>query len=82
MKTQGSAASSVLERFPDHMPIILNLYTENEDFRELCDHFAECLDVLANLKSAEKNEPHRVGEYETLTHELAEEIQKIVTSAA
>ena len=82
MKTEGSAASSVLERFPDHRQIIVKLYAENEDFREICDHFAECLDVLANLKSSDESEQKRIDEYETLTNELAEEIQKIVAAAA
>ncbi len=82
MNTPNSVASCVVERFPDFRPIIVELYAQNEDFRELCDHFSECLKVLANLKSSEPGNPNRIEEYETLTVELAEEIQHFVSSVA
>ena len=43
MKAQGPAASSLLKRFPDHGEIIVKLYAENEDFRELCDHWVHLI---------------------------------------
>ena len=81
MNTPNSVASCVVERFPDFRPIIVELYAQNEDFRELCDHFAECLGVLANLKSSFRSEQNRIDEYQTLIDELADEIRTTVAAA-
>ena len=82
MKAHEATPSKMLERFPDLMPAIVKLHAESEDFRELCDHYAECLEVLESLQTANTTEPQRIAEYETLTTELADEIRNIVASAA
>ena len=82
MTPARTAAPSVLERFPDHWHLIVQLYREDEDFRELCDHFAECRDVLSNLQASIEADPKRIEEYETLTSELEQEIRKTVDAAA
>ena len=81
MTLSRTAAPSVLERFPDHSHLIVQLYREDEDFRELCDHFAECRDVLSNLYTSTDADPKRIEEYQTLTNELEQEIRKTVDSA-
>jgi hypothetical protein len=82
MTPARAAATSVLERFPNHWHLIVQLYREDEDFRELCDHFAECRDVLSNLHASTDADPQLVEEYETLTNELEQEIGKTVDAAA
>ena len=82
MTPARTAAPSVLERFSDHWHLIVQLCREDEDFRELCDHFAECRDVLSNLHAAIEADPKRIEEYETLTSELEQEIRKTVDAAA
>ena len=81
MTAARTAAPSVLERFPNHWHVIVQLYRENEDFRELCDHFAECRDVLSNLRASSQTDPKRIAEYETLTYELEREIGQTVAAA-
>lgn len=68
----------VLERFPEHSHIILRLHEANEDFRELCDHFAECRSVLARLRDSAASDQQRVTEYDDLTHDLEREIRKSI----
>ena len=82
MTPARTAAPSVLDRFPDHWHHIVQLYREDEDFRELCDHFAECQDVLSNLHGSTDTDPKRIEEYEILTNELEREIRKTVDAAA
>jgi hypothetical protein len=82
MTPARTAAPSVLERFPDYWHLIVQLYREDEDFQELCDHFAECRDVLSNLYASTDADAKRVEEYETLTNELEQEIRKTVDAAA
>ena len=81
MTAARTAATSVLERFPDHSHVIVQLYREDETFRELCDHFAECRDVSSNLRASTKADASRIEEYETLTNELEQEIREIVDAA-
>jgi hypothetical protein len=82
MTAARTAATSVLERFPDHWDVIVQLYREDEDFRELSDHFAECRDVLSRLRTSTKADPKRIEEYETLTNELEQEIRRTVDAAS
>jgi hypothetical protein len=80
MTAARTAATSVLERFPDHRQVIVQLYSKNDDFRELCDHFAECRDVLTQLNASTKADAKRIEEYETLISELEQEIRTVVDS--
>jgi hypothetical protein len=81
MTSARTAATSVLERFPDHWHVIVELYRENDDFRELCDHYAECREVLTRLRGSSEAERRRVEEYEALTGELEQEIRTVVDAA-
>ena len=78
MTSARTPAAIVLERFPDHWQVMAQLYRENGDFRELCDHFAECRDVLTRLNASTKIDAKRIEEYETLTSELEQEIRTAV----
>lgn len=71
----------VLERFPEHVQIINRLHEENEDFRELCDHFAECCLVLARLRTPSAANQQRIDEYDQLTSDLEREILTLIQSA-
>jgi len=78
MTSARAAATSVLERFLGDSHVIVQLYQDNDDFRELCDHFAECHEVLSRLRDSTKADPARVKEYETLTTELEQEIRAAI----
>jgi hypothetical protein len=71
----------VLERFPEHVQIISRLHEENDDFRELCDHFAECCLVLGRLRTSSAANQQRVDEYDDLTSDLEREIRTLIQAA-
>ena len=73
--------ASVLEKFPDDWHVIVDLCRENEDFRELCDHYTECAAVLARLRTATSPDSRHVSEYEDLMKELEQEIRETVDAA-
>jgi hypothetical protein len=78
MSSTRTTTSSVLERFPDDWYVIVELCRENEDFRELCDHYTECTAVIARLRKAVDSDSHQLTEYEDLTKGLEQEIRKAV----
>jgi hypothetical protein len=80
MSTLKGAASSVLERFPDDWHVIVQLCKDDEDFRELCDHYSECQAVLAQLNDSSCAGRDRLREYETLMGELEQEIRGTIQS--
>ena len=81
MSSTRTTTASVLERFPDDWHVIVELCRENEDFRELCDHYTECAAVLARRRTATDPDSRHVAEYEDLTKELEQEIRKTVDAA-
>jgi hypothetical protein len=78
MSSTKTATASVLERFPDDWHVIVELCRENEDFRELCDHYTECAAVVARMRTAAVPDSRQLAEYEDLTVELEQEIRKTV----
>jgi hypothetical protein len=78
MSSTRTTTSSILQRFPDDWYVIVELCRENEDFRELCDHYTECITVIARLRKATDTDSRQLAEYEDLTKELEQEIRKTV----
>ena len=78
MPSTRTTTASVLERFPDDWYVIVELCRENEDFRELCDHYIECTAVIARLLKATDPDSRQLTEYEDLTKELEQEIRETV----
>ena len=76
MDTKNSVPR-VLEKFPESWHVIVQLAQENADFREQCEHLAECELTLARLQE-EGGEAKRIDEYETLMRELEQEIERCV----
>ena len=81
MPSTRTTAASVLEKFPDDWHVIVELCRENEDFRELCDHYTECAAVLARLRTATAPDSRHASEYEDLMKELEQEIRETVDAA-
>ena len=77
MTSTNTAAATVLEKFPERWPIVVQLYQDNADFREQCHHYAECLGCLTDLQ---KNNgiAMRIQEYEVLVAELEDEIRRSI----
>ena len=81
MRSTRTTEASALEKFPDDWPIIVELCRKSEDFRELCDHYRECMAVLAVHRAAENPDSRRINEYEALTAELEQEIRHTIQSS-
>ena len=78
MRSARNTEASVLEKFPNDWHAIVELCRASEDFRELCDHYRECMAVLSDLRSADNPDSRRIEEYEVLTAELELEIRNTV----
>ena len=76
-----TTTASVLERFPDDWHVIVELSRSNDDFRELCDHHAECVTLLTRLRSERHPDAERIAEYQLMAEELELEIQDAVSEA-
>ena len=79
--SNSTAAASVLERYPDCWHIVVELCRRDEDFRELCDHYAECLQVRKRLEGQQDAAPTRLREYRDLIRELENEIEAIIRTS-
>lgn len=65
------------DRYPEHRTILEQLCQEDE-FRELCDHYAECRGIVRRLLRTSGSGQQRVREYQDLVHDLEAEIQEII----
>ena len=69
------------DRYPEHRAILIQLCKE-EEIRELCDHYAECRQILRRLLSMSSPDRCRVREYEEMVRDLEEEIEEIVEASS
>ena len=81
MVSTRASAAGVLERFPNDWEVIVGLCGQNEGFRELCEHYAECQTVLSKLRTSSDTTRDRVQEYEDLIEELEQEIRRTLAAA-
>ena len=81
MSPTRQSTANVLEQFPDEWHVIVELVRESEDFRELSNHYVECITVLDRLRRAENPDEARVAEYVILTHELEFEMRNMIQIA-
>jgi hypothetical protein len=75
MASKKTSLKKVLEKFPEHHLLIEELYRESDSFRSLCEDYVECMEIIKNIDYSECI--IRAGykqEYETLLHELEEEL--------
>ena len=65
------------ERFPEKIHAINLLRAENPSFLALCEDYEICIDALRHWAHSQEAEAKmRLEEYETLAHELEEEIEQ------
>lgn len=72
----------LLPRFPDKSETIRALVSANEDFREICEHYALARIALKRFKrrSAEHQKPE-VADYKIVVAELEQEILDYIAFA-
>jgi hypothetical protein len=61
--TERDGLSEVTRRFPQSESRIQYLFDNDEDFRELCSDYAECLIVLERLRQQKTGPDPRLEDY-------------------
>ena len=64
----------VVQRLPKREAAIRRLFAENENFRELCSDYAECLAVIERLGGDGKGSDSRIEQYFELRVNLEQEL--------
>jgi hypothetical protein len=65
----------IVKRFPEHKEIIKRLYSESENFQEMCNDYQECDRALRHWsQSHSEDSPERRNEYAALMQDLEAEI--------
>jgi len=62
-KTERDGLNEVTRRFPQSASRIQYLFDEDEDFRELCSDYAECLIVIERLRQQKTGPDPRLEDY-------------------
>ncbi len=67
----------LMKRFPDCKDALLRTYRTSESFQSICANYQECLEALRYWAESEhKIAPERHREYESLLHELEQDIRQ------
>lgn len=67
----------LMKRFPDCKDALLQNYRTSESFQSICANYQECLDALRYWAESEhETAPERHREYESLLHELEQDIRQ------
>jgi hypothetical protein len=75
--------TAVRRRFPARIQAIDDLAARNEEFREVCNDFADAQSELAKWEvSTDPKRDERCGEYEELIAELSKEIEEALDKAS
>ena len=72
----------VSARFPKSKTTIRKLFHEDEQFRELCGDYAECMDVLDRLHRGQGAADERLEQYCELRVNLEQELQIRISESA
>jgi hypothetical protein len=72
----------VLARFPKSRGTVRKLFNEDEQFRELCGDYADCMTVLDGLRQGRGTENERFEQYCELRVNIERELVSRVSEAA
>ena len=72
----------VLSRFPRSRAAIQKLFAEDEEFRELCGDYADCLTILDQLRRQKEGAEERIKQYCELRVNLENELLSLISSPA
>ncbi len=65
----------IMKRFPDRKDALLQMYRISESFHSICANYQECFEALRYWAESEhETAPERHREYESLLHELEQDI--------
>lgn len=71
------AVTQTLRKFPESWHVIVRLAHEDNDFREQCEHLAECESTLERMRE-EGRDIKWIEEYQALIKDLEQEIKSSV----
>ena len=66
--------AALTQRFPGHAAVVDRLIAQCERFRELCDDYMECSDVLSRIEEQGDATQRRITEYKDLQAGLEQEL--------
>lgn len=72
----------VLARFPGSEGPIRELYHADEDFRELCGDYAQCLAMLQRLRGQGAERDERIEQYAEMRADLEQELAGRISGVA
>ncbi len=81
-KDTGHLLRDVLVRFPDAGPRIQQLFRQNEQFRELCADYSECMLVLEQLRNWGSRSGDLIEQYAELRVSLEQELSERIGATA
>ena len=64
----------MLERFPEHRGVIIQLFNSNEDFKSLCDDYLQCKNNLLKFRQNVLKDTRVENEYKMLSLDLEQEV--------
>ena len=72
----------IIKRFQKHKEIIRRLYSESENFQEMCNDYQKCDRALMHWRQSHSEDaPERRNEYAALMQELEAEILQTLKEA-
>jgi len=69
----------IMQRFPDQIEHIEELYEQNADFRTLCGDYFLCCEYLKESKKTFHKKHEAIEEYENLQSELEKELNNFLS---
>jgi len=73
----------LLDRFPENAALIKKLVAEDEDFREVCEHYTVARNALARFEGCPKGRRDvEIADYRQAVPELEQEISTFIRKAA
>ena len=69
----------MLDRFPQHRGIIIELYGANDDFKAVCEDYWLCIHNVASLKEEEIADKRMLNQYSLLRLELESEAIRLIS---
>ena len=68
---------TALDALPESSESIFRIYTDDDEFRLLCQDYMDTLNAIETWRQSNKSEaPMRVNEYQSLASELREDMKR------
>jgi len=73
-QSEQSIPYIMLEKFPEMADLLLKMYREDEDFKEICEDYVLCLNSMGKIIVTNKMGKRIIREYRKALNELEIEV--------